>query len=233
MARCQQILLGGILLLCVALPVVVAQERKHGPLTEGAIINLLQGGVAPQRVAALAQQYGVTFPMTPAVESDLRTAGADDALIQTLREIAPKPSFPRPAPQEPPTPRPAKPAVGQMWHSVGTLYDFRVTITSDLFHAERVHIPPEEAQQGAFIRTECRRRGSKWVGSTNAKMAFTVHKVRGGRETKFCQLTLQFEVDSVSPDKITGHSETPKKIDANKCRVSQMTWGDFTWVPIS
>jgi hypothetical protein len=235
MPRSPQIYLLAIFFLSVAPLTLRAQEKKHGPLTEGAIINLLHGGVAPERVASLAQEYGITFQMTPAVENDLRTAGATEPLIQTLRGLAPKTVPPQPVKQEPSTPKPIKQEPGQipqMWHSVGTLHDFRVQIANDAFHAEWVNIPPADARQGAYIRTDCRRKGTKWVGLSNSNTAFPLRKARGGRDTKYCQLSLQFEVDSVTPDKITGHAESPKKFDANKCHMSQTTWGEFTWVPI-
>jgi WD40 repeat protein len=80
-----------------------AQEQpKREPFTEGEIIRLLQGGVPPERVEFLARERGVLFEVTPAVERDLRDAGATEALIQALREIASKA-----APAVPPKPQPA------------------------------------------------------------------------------------------------------------------------------
>ncbi len=79
------------------------EPAKHEPLTEGGIIRLLQGGVAPERVESLARQYGVSFKMNAQVESDLRDAGAPDALLQALREIASQPA-PQPAPAAPAAP---------------------------------------------------------------------------------------------------------------------------------
>jgi hypothetical protein len=66
MHRSPQIFLLPILFLSVAFRTSVAQEqKKHEPLTEGAIINLIQGGVPPERVAALAREFGIVFQMTP------------------------------------------------------------------------------------------------------------------------------------------------------------------------
>jgi formylglycine-generating enzyme required for sulfatase activity len=76
---------------------VHAQARK--PYTKDAIIGMLKGEVAPQRVAVLARQRGIDFPITPDVETELRSAGATAALLATLREIAPQP----PKPPEHPT----------------------------------------------------------------------------------------------------------------------------------
>jgi formylglycine-generating enzyme required for sulfatase activity len=76
---------------------VHAQSRK--PYTEDAIVGMLKGEVAPQRVAVLARQRGIDFPITPEVEGELRRAGATDSLLATLRELAPSP----PKPPEKPT----------------------------------------------------------------------------------------------------------------------------------
>ncbi len=74
---------------------VHAQARK--PYTKDAILGLLKGEVAPQRVAVLARQRGIDFQITSQVESELRRAGATPELLATLREIAPKSPAPKPA----------------------------------------------------------------------------------------------------------------------------------------
>src|SRR5437870_3502660 len=52
------------------------------------VVKLLQGGLAPSRVAAQARQHGVRFELTPETERELRKAGADGALLDTLGELA-------------------------------------------------------------------------------------------------------------------------------------------------
>jgi formylglycine-generating enzyme required for sulfatase activity len=92
------------LLVAVGLGAVnVRAQAARPPYSKQAILELLNGEVAPQRVAVLARQRGIDFQITPQIESELRRAGATDALLATLREIAPKP----PAPPKPPveTPR--------------------------------------------------------------------------------------------------------------------------------
>jgi hypothetical protein len=119
----------------------------------------------------------------------------------------------------------------KIWHSETTKHDFRVEVTKDLFRAEWVNLPPAAAKQGAYIRTECRRTGSKWVGRTSINMLFDIPGAPAGKDTKMCSLTMRFEVDSISPEKITGHSEALHAFDVNSCRVDQTSWGEFTWVP--
>lgn len=102
MFRSLRIIFASILFLSVAsLASGVSDEKKPEPLTEGEIVRLLLGGVEPQRVEDLARERGVSFQVTPAVERDLRDAGATDPLLETLRRIAPKPPAPEPAPQAP------------------------------------------------------------------------------------------------------------------------------------
>ena len=98
------------LILGVALLGLPAQDQqKREPLTEGEIIRLLQGGVPPERVEALARYRGLSFEVTAAVEGDLRAAGATDEFLQALHQIAAKapptaPAHPQPAPAAPAAP---------------------------------------------------------------------------------------------------------------------------------
>src|SRR5208282_1430078 len=150
-------------------------------------------------------------------------------VISPFAAAAQKPT----APAQPATAT-SKPASGQLpkiWHSATTNHDFRVEVTDDLFRAEWVNIPPTAAKQGASTPTECRRAGTKWVGTSSIKMLFAVAGAPTGKDTKLCSLTVRFEVDSISPEKITGHSEALHSFDVNSCRVQETRWGDFTWIP--
>lgn len=76
----------------ISVPVVQAQKAK---LTETDIVKLLKGFVAPDRVATLAKDRGISFQVTPEVERLLREAGANDNLVGTLKQLAPKLSPPQ------------------------------------------------------------------------------------------------------------------------------------------
>jgi hypothetical protein len=128
----------------------------------------------------------------------------------------------------------SKPGGGQLpkiWHSAVTQHDFRVEATNDLFRAEWVNLPPHAAKQGAYIRTECRRAGTKWVGSSSVNMLFAVPGAPAGKDTKLCSFTVRFEVDSISAEKITGYSESLHSFDVKACRVQETKWQEFTWIP--
>jgi hypothetical protein len=128
----------------------------------------------------------------------------------------------------------SKAASGQLpklWHSTATQKDYRVEVTNDLFRAEWVNIPPVAAKQGAYIRTECRRAGSKYVGTSRVNMLFAIPGAPTGKDTKVCSLSVRFEVNSVSTEKITGHGESLRNFDVATCRVLETHWVEFTWVP--
>ncbi len=79
-------------------------------MTKNEVIGFLEGGMPPEKVGDLAQQFGISFIITRQTEAQLRDAGATDELIKTLRRVAPKPTpSPSPAPQPTPSPNPAPP----------------------------------------------------------------------------------------------------------------------------
>ena len=137
------------------------------------------------------------------------------------------------APAQPATAT-SNPPIGKLpkiWSSEATKHDFRVEVTNDSFHAEWVNIPAAAAKQGAYIHTECRRAGSKWEGSSRINMLFAVPGAPPGKDTKMCSLTVRFEVDSITAEKIVGHSEALRSFDVNACRVQESKWAEFTWIP--
>jgi hypothetical protein len=136
-----------------------------------------------------------------------------------------------PAQPAPATSKPARSQLPKIWHSETTQNDYRVEVTKDLFRAEWINIPSASAKQGVYIRTECRRAGSKWVGTSTVNRLFGIPGAPAGKDTKMCTLTIRFEVDSISPEKITGYSEALHSFDVNACRVNQTSWKEFTWVP--
>lgn len=76
--------------LVLALCAVNGWAQTAGPpYSKKAIVGMLKGEVSPKRVAVLARQRGIDFQITSEVESELRRAGATDALLAALRELAP------------------------------------------------------------------------------------------------------------------------------------------------
>ncbi len=119
----------------------------------------------------------------------------------------------------------------KVWHSETTKHDFQVEVTKDVFHAEWINLPAESAKRGAYIHTECRRTGSKWVGNSDISLLVALPDAPAGVDSKICKFNIRFEVDSVSPDKITGQGESLRSFDVATCRVNETKWAPFTWVP--
>jgi hypothetical protein len=74
------------LLLIPTRPLYAAQQR---PLTERDLLALLAGGVYSSRIAALVEERGITFVVTPADLEQLRKAGAEESLEHAV-EVAPR-----------------------------------------------------------------------------------------------------------------------------------------------
>ncbi|MCJ7503036.1 MAG: hypothetical protein MUP80_08250, partial [Acidobacteriia bacterium] len=56
------------------------------PLTEVKIVDLLRSGVTSRRVIMLVEERGIDFELTNDYIEVLRTAGAEDSLIEALRK---------------------------------------------------------------------------------------------------------------------------------------------------
>jgi len=76
--------------LCVVTLALGAQTAPSPKaLSEEDVIKLLQGNVAPERVEKLVRERGIDFQVTADTSTELRNAGATDALLAALREKAP------------------------------------------------------------------------------------------------------------------------------------------------
>jgi hypothetical protein len=115
----------------------------------------------------------------------------------------------------------------QVWKSAATGKEYRVKVEGDRFTAEWVNIPPQAAKQGAYIRSECRRTGSRWIGTSRILLGCA----SPDGKTKMCPMLLRFEVDFISPDRITGGGEILRDFDCGTCAVRKTGWGPFAWTP--
>ena len=83
------------LVLCAVIyPGRAEAQKPRKALQRDQVIELLESGVAPPRVAELAREYGVAFEMTAEVANQLVDAGATDELLATLRQLAPRAAVP-------------------------------------------------------------------------------------------------------------------------------------------
>jgi len=122
-------------------------------------------------------------------------------------------------------------ALPAIWSSAATGKEYRVKVEGDLFTSEWSNIPPQAAKLGAYIRTECHRNGTRWIGTSHFLLPFPCPAPNG--KLKMCPLTLRFEVDFISPERITGGGEILRDFDCGSCEVRKTGWGPFSWTPKS
>lgn len=63
---------------------LTAMEKVAAGLSLQDVLDLLEGGVSPRRVAQLVEKHGVTFSLTPDREQTLRGAGGVDELMEAI-----------------------------------------------------------------------------------------------------------------------------------------------------
>ena len=118
-------------------------------------------------------------------------------------------------------------ALAQIWKSATTGKEYRVKIDGDRFTAEWSNLPSQAAKKGAYIRSDCRRSGTRWIGTSRILLPCGLPDGK----TKMCPLILRFEVDYISPERITGGGEILRDFDCGACEVRKTGWGPFTWTP--
>ncbi|HME00702.1 MAG TPA: hypothetical protein VKM93_25650 [Terriglobia bacterium] len=117
------------------------------------------------------------------------------------------------------------------WKSQTTGNEYRVRVEKGVVYAEWVNVPADWAKQGAYLRTECRRSGGKWVGTSVSHLPCTAGEGQGTYIAKWCDLQTQTEIDSISPQRITGRGQRQSKIDCQQCKILEASWADFVWTP--
>jgi tetratricopeptide (TPR) repeat protein len=66
--------------------------EKSAPLSLEQTLKMLQAGVPSRQIEAFAREDGIDFQMTPALEHDLRKAGATQSLILLLQKLSSTPA---------------------------------------------------------------------------------------------------------------------------------------------
>jgi hypothetical protein len=126
---------------------------------------------------------------------------------------------------------PAGEAVSKVWKSQTTGKEYRVKVEKDVFYAEWTPGPEASAQRGAYIRTECRRSGSKWYGVSRSYLSCEAEDKVKGRVTNWCHLTTRTEIDTLTADRIVGRTESLHRFDCRSCKILEAAMAGFVWVP--
>lgn len=126
---------------------------------------------------------------------------------------------------------PAQPK--DIWISETTGKEYHVTEDNNAFHAEWVNISAESAAHGAYIRTECKRQGSKWVGTSASFLPCSAGTDPKSKIENWCHLETKIEIESITADRISGRGEAIKSggFDCAKCKILDSEMKDFFWSP--
>jgi hypothetical protein len=130
---------------------------------------------------------------------------------------------------------------GRIWTSMTTGRDFKVRIEGDHIYIEWVGLPPALQSTMAFMRTELKKTGDKWVGKTIANLPYeykssygdywkTGQRV-GTANVNWCRTEFDFEIDMISDSRIEGRGQGATSFDAKKCQPGKLEWKPFTWIP--
>lgn len=125
---------------------------------------------------------------------------------------------------------PAPPPSARVWRSQTTGREYRVWIENERLHAEWVNIPPELAQRGASIRSECRHVGTRWIGTSQSYLPCETTE-KGETVRNWCQVTTKIEFDRPGANRMAGRGEALRRFDCAGCRVLETVWKGFEWVP--
>ncbi|MGH9432255.1 MAG: hypothetical protein ACRD3T_12010 [Terriglobia bacterium] len=127
----------------------------------------------------------------------------------------------------------AKASTPAMWKSETTKNKYRIQVSANSLTAVWTNIPKSMRQQGAYVRTECRRVGTKWIGTTRSYLPFSCGTEKAGHEppVHWCHILTRTEISSIAPGRIEGRGEALKAFDCDHCKILQKEWKPFTWAP--
>lgn len=118
-----------------------------------------------------------------------------------------------------------------VWKSQTTGNQYRVQFAGETFRADWINLPTSLARHGAYIHTECRRVGNKWVGTSSSYLPCSADSSHSNGMANWCKLVTRTEIDTVAADRITGRGQGLKRFDCKACRILEADWKDFVWVP--
>ncbi len=121
-------------------------------------------------------------------------------------------------------------APARVWRSLTTGKEYSVRVNGQTLYAEWVNIPLALVQGGAYIRSECRRVGTHWVGISRSHLPCDT--MEGNKRVQnWCNLVTKIEIDSMTADRINGRAEALRRFDCERCRILEKVWAKFEWVP--
>jgi hypothetical protein len=118
-----------------------------------------------------------------------------------------------------------------IWTSTTDGRDYKVRMDGDSIHAEWVNLPPALKRSSAFLHSDLKKNGDKWIGQTTAYIPFDYQ--HDATKTIWCRVQADIEINKVSALRIEGQSQLPTSFSAKKCRLENPEWKSFAWIPKS
>jgi len=118
----------------------------------------------------------------------------------------------------------------RIWTSMTSGRDFKLRVDGDYMYTEWVNLPPQLQTTSAFMRSELKKDGDKWVGKVRSLLPYD-YKTWAVQDVKWCTVETQFEIDKLTETRIEGRGMRAKSFDAKKCRLGELEWQSFTWIP--
>ena len=127
------------------------------------------------------------------------------------------------------------------WTSVTSGRDFKLRVDGDYIYTEWINLPPQLQTTTAFMRSELKKVGDKWVGKSRSNLPYEYKSAYfdfwkngqtvGTSNVNWCQLEFDFEIDTITDSRIEGRGMGFTSFDAKKCKPGKMEWKTFTWIP--
>ncbi len=117
-----------------------------------------------------------------------------------------------------------------VWTSMTNGRDYKVRFDGDYIYTEWVNLPPELRTTTAFVRSELKKDGDRWVGKLRSLLPYN-YKTWAVESVNWCTVEVQFEIDNITETRIEGRAMRANSFDAKKCKPGKMEWKTFTWIP--
>lgn len=118
----------------------------------------------------------------------------------------------------------------KVWTSLTSGRDYKVRIEGEYIYTEWINLPPQLQTTAAFVRSELKKDGDKWVGKVRSLLPYD-YKTWAVENVKWCTVEMQLEIDKLAETRIEGRSMRAKSFDAKKCKPGELEWQSFTWIP--
>jgi hypothetical protein len=115
---------------------------------------------------------------------------------------------------------------GKVWSSLNTGRDYKLRIDGEFIYVEWVNMPPALNSTGAFMRSELKKDGDRWIGKVRSNLPYTYYA-----NIKWCRIEADIEIDKISDTRIEGRSMNSKSINVRKCQPEKQNWESFAWIP--